>query len=152
MNVEITIQNIYFHLSKLEEAGIITRITSIKEGIHSTHYFGRTARLFVHVGSSSQKGFLSDEKVEKIMKLLEVLNHGLSIEAQIKVFDELQEKTDEARERIKKWMAENEKVIIEINIDFRDIYEMLFLLERFDESILETTQKMAKLFKYPSQE
>ena len=136
----------------MEEAGIITRITSIKEGRHSTHYFGRTARLFVHVGSSSQKIFSNNEKAEKIMKLLEVLNPGLSIEAQSIVFDELQEETDEARERIKKWMVENEKVIIELNIDFRDIYEVLFLLERFDESILETTQKIAKLFKYPSKQ
>ncbi len=92
------------------------------------------------------------QNITNITKLLETLNPGLSIEAQIKVFDELQEKTDEARERIKKWMAENEKVIIELNIDFRDIYEMLFLLERFDESILETTQKIAKLFKYPSKQ
>lgn len=150
LSVEITPQNIYFHLSKLEEAGIITRVASIKAGRHSTHYFGRTARLFVNVGSPSEKEYLNDEKIGKINDLLKRINPDIPEEIPQVVFNELKESTDESRERIKEWMAEYEKLIIDLNIDFRDIYEILFLIDRFDKTTIEITRKIAKLFKYPS--
>ncbi len=148
LDAVLTIQNIYFHLSKLEEVEFITRITSIKDGRHSTHYFGRTARLFLHVGPSSQKDFLTDEKLLKLTKLLEKLNPGVSLEDQVILFNELEKSSDKTRERIKYWMEENEKLIIELNIDFRDIYEILFMIDRFDKSAIDISRKIAKLFKY----
>ncbi|MHA1966218.1 MAG: winged helix-turn-helix domain-containing protein [Candidatus Hodarchaeales archaeon] len=149
LDVKITLQNIYFHLSKLEDAGFITRITSIKEGRHSTHFFGRTARLFLHIGSSSEKDFLTDEKLQKITSLLEKLNPGISLDDQISIFNELEESSAKARERIKHWMEKNEKLIIELNIDFRDAYEILYMIDRFDKAAIEIARKIAKLFKYP---
>jgi DNA-binding transcriptional ArsR family regulator len=150
LGVEITLQNIYFHLSKLENASIITRTASIKEGRHSTHYFGRTARLFVNVGSPSEKEYLNDEKIKRISELLGKINPDLPEETLLGVFNELKESTDESRERIKEWMAEYEKLIIDLNIDFRDLYEILFLIDRFDKSASEITRKISKLFKYPT--
>lgn len=81
--------------------------------------------------------------------LLERLNPGISLEDQVSLIYELEESLDEARERIKHWMEENEKLIIELNIDFRDIYEILFMIDRFDKSAIEIARKIAKLFKYP---
>ena len=149
LDIKITIQNIYFHLSKLEDAGFITRIASIKEGRHSTHFFGRTAKLFLHVGSSSEKDFLTDEKLQKLTELIEQLNPGISFNDQVSIFNDLEKSSDEVRKRITDWMEENEKLILDLNIDFRDVYQILFMIDRFDKSAIDISRKIAQLFKYP---
>ncbi len=143
----LTLQNIYFHLSKLEKAGFIIRIAYIKEGRNITKYYGRTARLFVQVGSSNE--FFKEDKMKKIQTLIKKINPDITTDTQINVTKELKKSTDESRQRIKHWIEVNEKILLELNYDFRDIYEILFLIDTFDRSTNEITLKLAKLLKYP---
>ena len=70
------------------------------------------------------------------------------MEDKVTLLTELEKCSDKTRERIKHWMEENEKLIIELNIDFRDIYEMLFMIDRFDKSAIDISRKIAKMLKY----
>ena len=149
LDANLTLQNIYFHLSKLEEADLITRIASIKKGRHSIHYFGRTARLFIQVDKPDDNNFLNDEKIGKILELLEKLNPNSSIKDHTKLFTELTETMKSSRGRIRNWMEKNEEMILDLNIDFRNLYEVLFLIDRFDSSAIEISSKIAKLLHYP---
>lgn len=42
---DISLHNLYFHIQKLEEAGLIKPIAILREGRHNVTYYGRTARI-----------------------------------------------------------------------------------------------------------
>jgi DNA-binding transcriptional ArsR family regulator len=42
---DISLHNLYFHIQKLEEAGLIKPVAILREGRHNVTYYGRTARV-----------------------------------------------------------------------------------------------------------
>lgn len=44
---DITLHNLYFHIQKLEEAGLIKPVAILREGRHNVTYYGRSARIML---------------------------------------------------------------------------------------------------------
>ena len=44
---DISLHNLYFHIQKLEEAGLIQTITILREGKHNVSYYGRKAQIMI---------------------------------------------------------------------------------------------------------
>ncbi|NPD89501.1 MAG: helix-turn-helix transcriptional regulator [Asgard group archaeon] len=42
---DLSLHNLYFHIQKLEEAGLIKPVAILREGRHNVTYYGRTARI-----------------------------------------------------------------------------------------------------------
>ena len=46
-NFDISLHNLYFHIQKLEEAGLIQTVTILREGKHNVSYYGRKAQVMI---------------------------------------------------------------------------------------------------------
>ncbi len=46
-NFDISLHNLYFHIQKLEEAGLIQTIAILREGKHNVSYYGRKAQVMI---------------------------------------------------------------------------------------------------------
>ena len=44
---DVSLHNLYFHIQKLEEAGLIQTVTILREGRHNVSYYGRTAQVLI---------------------------------------------------------------------------------------------------------
>ena len=44
---DISLHNLYFHIQKLEESGLIKPVAILREGRHNVTYYGRTARIML---------------------------------------------------------------------------------------------------------
>lgn len=44
---DISIHNLYFHIQKLEEAGLIQTVAILREGRHNVSYYGRVAQVLI---------------------------------------------------------------------------------------------------------
>ena len=56
---KISLQSLYFHLQKLEEAELIQTVTILRKGSHNTAYYGRTARIYLHMDNVKHKKKIS---------------------------------------------------------------------------------------------
>ncbi|MFW9778427.1 MAG: hypothetical protein ACFFE8_06185 [Candidatus Heimdallarchaeota archaeon] len=144
---KITLSNVYFHLGLLEEKGFIEPIASIKIGRTTTSFFGRKAKLFFALADSGKEEFLEDDKTGKFLALLAEMDPSASLTDHKELMNQLRERRNELHSSIKKWISleENEKMLVKLNIDLRDLYG--FLLFVLSESQLpnETSLKMAKI-------
>ncbi len=121
---DVTYTNLYFHLKKLLEAGVIQIIAYIIERNHRIAFYGRTARLILHGDPSSELKKIKSS-FEELAKLVKILNP----EIDTKIFEQLPEQyladEDEKAIIIAKWMAMNDEIITENGLSFDEIFSAL---------------------------
>lgn len=145
---KIKVSNVYFHLHKLEENGFVEIIASIKEGRHVTHYFGRTARLFLWIGEPIEE-LKENSKFKNIVSVLKHFNPDLPSDSIDLLLTSLVESKKETHTLIKNWIEVNEDLIIKLNLDVRDLYTFLVMINRSDPSTSELHKKIADMLNFP---
>ena len=146
---DVTYTNLYFHLKKLLEAGVIQIIAYVIERNHRIAFYGRTARLILHGDPSSELKEIKSS-FEELTKLIKILNP----EFDTQLFDQLPEQLladgEEKAIIIAKWMARNEEIITENELSFNLIFsalkKILFSGNIEDESLREV-MKVLKLLR-----
>jgi DNA-binding transcriptional ArsR family regulator len=151
INTRIKISNVYFHLNRLREKGYIEIVTSIKEGRQTTHFFGRTARLFLWMGEPLEtKKIAEDTAYLNFVTLLEQFKPNLASESIEGLYTSFIQAKLESHRRIKQWIKKNEEQLVRLNMDTRDLYQFLKSIDNCNSAIIEVNNKIARLLDFPS--
>ena len=152
LSIKIKISNVYFHLNKLLDKGYVQIVTSIKEGRQITHFYGRTARLFLWMGEPLDTTDVNDEsKFSDFIIILKRFNPDLTSVTINELFRSFLQVYQETHGRAKKWMEKNIEILTELNVDTRDVYKSLRLIDRSDSKTIETYNKIMKLLNFPEE-
>ena len=152
ISVQIKISNIYFHLNRLKDSGYVQIVASIKEGRQITHFYGRTARLFLWTGEPLDKTEVTNDSVHhNFMTLLQHFNPNLTSETINVLYRSFFQAKQENHDQVKKWMEKNIEILTELNVDTRDIYKFLMLIDRCDSKTIEVSNKILTLFNFPDE-
>ena len=149
LKTKIKLSNVYFHLHKLEEKGYVEIITSIKEGRHITHYYGRKARLYLWIGEPFEE-IKEKSKFQNIVDILKHFNPELSLDSIESLLNSLVKSKKKTHNLIKQWIESNENVLIDLNLDIRDLYRFLAMIDRCDPTTIELHNKITKLLNFPA--
>lgn len=141
---KIKLSNVYFHLNQLKGGGFVQLVTSIKEGRQITHYYGRTAKLFLWIGKTTD-----DTKDRNFIALLQYFNPDLTSETIEELYNSLLLAEVETHNRAKKWLENNVEELTELDVDTRDVYNFLKSIDRCNPRSIEVYDKINELLNFP---
>jgi Fe2+ or Zn2+ uptake regulation protein len=145
----ISLQSLYFHLQKLEEAGLIQTVTILKEGRHNTAYYGRTARIYLHTTPKKNEAKIT-QAFKAISEFASINNPNfeqVKMEGLLKKFLLFE---DQRRERISAWLTQYESLIIENDIDLSGLYKFLELIDTINPDNITLFQEILELLSLES--
>jgi hypothetical protein len=147
---KVKLSNIYFHLKRLDEIGLIKEITTIRGKKHSIAYYGRTAQLFHFGGSDSDDKTEAEDKIRLVItSIFKSLNPTLK-EAQIsELFETLYSHQKQRKNARDEWMANHSELLNSLEFDILDIDKFLVYLEMSTPDGLELATQFHKLLKFP---
>ncbi|MFX0014351.1 MAG: hypothetical protein ACFFB2_08445 [Promethearchaeota archaeon] len=144
ISIQIKISNVYFHLNKLKEKDHIQIVTSIKKGRQITHFYGRTARLFLWMGKLPDNSMYLN-----FISLFQHFNPDLTVKAIQGVFNSIVENDQKIHNRAKNWMENNIETLTNLNIDTRDVYNFLKSIDKCNPDSIEVYNHLKKLLNFP---
>jgi len=137
----ISLQSLYFHLQRLEEAGLIQTVTILREGRHNTAYYGRTARIFLHTDPKKNENKIA----RAFTAITELVTSKIPNFDQVRM-EELLERLllfeTQRRERISKWLTQYESTIIEKNIDLTSLFKFMELIDTINPDYIKIFQDL----------
>ena len=74
---EVSLNNLYFHLQKMEEADLIHTVTILREGRHNVSYYGRTAQVLVF-----RVDYEEYEKIKNAFNVIKEISDHIGIDSQ----------------------------------------------------------------------
>jgi len=144
IDTEMSIHTFYFHLQKLQKAGIIYPVTTIHEGRHNVAYFGRTAKNFFFEDRKQE-----EEKYRKMIaetgKLARILNPDLSKNSFEDYIEEVVEINHERYRKVQDWLSNHEKDVSREDLDLTQILSFLSRLGTAKNRLNEIYRKIAEL-------
>jgi hypothetical protein len=144
LSKKIKLSNVYFHLNQLKDREFVQIVATIKEGRQITHYYGRTAKLFLWGGKEE-----NDPKVSKFITLMQYFNPDLTSETIKGHYESLMEISLESHIRVKTWLENNVEKLTELNVDTRDVYSFLKSIDRCNPKSIEVYNKINELLNFP---
>lgn len=139
----VSLQGLYFHLQKLEEAGLIQTVTILREGRHNTAYYGRTARIFNHMDFKK-----IEEETKNNFSAIQKFGAVQNVNFDNKTFNDLLKRylnyQKSKDERLSKWLIQYESIIIENNINLTDFYRFMELMDTINPEYLEIFKELQK--------
>ncbi|MFX0126090.1 MAG: hypothetical protein ACFFAE_20885 [Candidatus Hodarchaeota archaeon] len=141
---KIKLSNVYFHLNQLKDREFVQIVTSIKEGRQITHYYGRTAKLFLWMGKEQ-----NDSEYSHFTTLMQFFNPDITSETVKELFKSLLQIKLEVHNRVKMWMENNVDILTELNVDTRDFYNFLKSIDRCNPRSIEVYNKINELLNFP---
>jgi len=142
--VKVSKTNLYFHLGVLEEHGLIKVVAKVLEGRHMVAYYGRTSRGIIHRDP--------EESLEKYRRYFEEAGRlakanrpGLDlnvVEGLAEEYLSIKQRRDAA---LADWMADNEELLNENNIDFYSVFEFIKSLDSTSPEYVEFMGKVSKI-------
>jgi DNA-binding transcriptional ArsR family regulator len=146
---DISLQSLYFHLQKLEEAELIQTVTILRKGSHNTAYYGRTARIFLHTDPVKHEKKIS-QAFAAIRQFAKVKNPDLNVEK----IDDFRERylTHEKQrsERISKWFIQYESLIVENNIDLTSFFKFMEIIDTINPENIQILKELQETLKFES--
>ncbi len=121
---KVSYTNLYFHLNKMEEAGIIKQIAKVIEKSHRITYYGRSAHV-VLLNSPETEIEKITQSLTELFKLMKIINAEFpDIKVNILAEQFFQEK-EELNSNLAKWIADNIDIIRNNNLDVSKIFKGL---------------------------
>ena len=141
--VKVSKTSLYFHLGVLEEHGLIKIVSKVLEGRHMVAYYGRTARGFIHRDPEE-----SLEKYrryfEEAGRLAKAYRPGLDLGVVEELAEEYMGILQRRDAALADWMADNEELIIENDVDFYSIFEFIKSLDSTSPEYVEFMGRVSK--------
>ena len=141
--VKMSKTSLYFHLGVLEEHGLIKVVSKVLEGRHMVAYYGRTARGFIHRDP--------EENLEKYRRYFEEAGRlakanrpGLDLRGVEELAEEYMGILQRRDAVLADWMADNEELIIENDVDFYSVFEFIKSLDSTSPEYVEFMGKVSK--------
>ncbi|MFX0091435.1 MAG: hypothetical protein ACFFBD_06700, partial [Candidatus Hodarchaeota archaeon] len=121
---KVKLPNIYFHLDKLQETGLVQPIVTLFDGRYEIRYFGRIAKFFLYSPSEAKVDRFEDF-FNSLSDLIRAFNPKIHEQEVYKLFKQYQLNRRIQSEKIIEWIKTNENVLIECNTDIADLYHFL---------------------------
>jgi DNA-binding transcriptional ArsR family regulator len=141
--VKVSKTNLYFHLGVLEEHDLIKVVAKLLEGRHRVAYYGRTSRGIIHRDPEE-----SLEKYRRYFKEAGRLAKANRPGLDLSVVEELAEEYLGILQRrdaaLGDWMADNEELINENDVDFYSVFEFIKSLDSTSPEYVEFMGKVSK--------
>jgi DNA-binding transcriptional ArsR family regulator len=141
--VNVSKTSLYFHLGVLEEHGLIKVVSKLLEGRHMVAYYGRTARGFIHRDPEENL-----EKYRRCFKEAGRLAKADRSGLDLGIVEELAEEYMGIMQRrdaaLADWMADNEELIIENDVDFYSVFEFIKSLDSTSPEYVKFMGKVSK--------
>ena len=147
-NEEFKLTNVYFHLQKLQEKGMIREVTQMGTGKRPKTYYGRTAKIFL---DTEDMGYdlENDEFFQKVFMIVSKLHPELN-ESEIKkpFYDLNSFKWENIQKLLNNWFTEHKEILSSVDIDNTKLYVYLArLLDYFNEEYISLNKKVCDVFK-----
>ena len=146
---DISLQSLYFHLQKLEEAELIQTVTILRKGSHNTAYYGRTARIFLHTDPVKHEKKIS-QAFATIKQFAKLKNPDLNEEK----LDDFRERylahEKQRSERISEWFIQYETLIVENNIDLTSFFKFMEIIDTINPENIQILKKLQETLKFES--
>jgi len=143
--IKMSQHSLYFHLKKLEEIGYIKVVARIREGRHNVAYYGRTSRTLLRRDP--------EESLEKYEKWLQEMGRLVKVKKPEFDMDQLKGLAEEYLEIMRRrdralgeWMASNEELIYEAEIDSYSLFKFIQAMDVVAPENLEFIRKVRVIF------
>ena len=145
----VKLSNIYFHLGRLEELGLIKEIVTIKGKRQDIAYYGRTAQLFHFGGTKADNRSEYEEKIIKSMtSVIKSLNPAIKEKKITELFDAIWAYREEQRKARNAWITANSDLFNSLEFDILDIDKFMELLEMSTEEGYRLAKEFSRLLKF----
>ncbi|MFX1284524.1 MAG: hypothetical protein ACFFB5_12765 [Promethearchaeota archaeon] len=146
---DISLQSLYFHLQKLEEAELIQTVTILRKGSHNTAYYGRTARIFLHTDLVKHEQKIS-RAFTAIKQFVKVKNPDLNVEKLDNFRQRYLTHEKQRSERISKWFIQYESLIVENNIDLTSFFKFMEIIDTINPENIQILKELQETLKFES--
>ncbi|MHA2226440.1 MAG: hypothetical protein ACXAC8_14620 [Candidatus Hodarchaeales archaeon] len=146
---DISLQSLYFHLQKLEEAELIQTVTILRRGNHNTAYYGRTARIYLHTDPVKNEKKIS-QAFSAIKQFTKVKNPELNQEKLDDLLERYLSREKLRSERISKWFIQYESLIVENNIDLTSFFKFMEILDTSNPENIQILKELQDTLKFES--
>lgn len=140
-DIKLSLQSLYFHLQKLEEFGLTTTITIIREGKHNSAYIGRTARVFLFMDVQAENKKYRNRFSEASKLDLSAGNEEARVIFNNYVARFLDLKREQ-RERISEILVTNEEILTLKHVDLAQLFGFLELLSMAEPEMVELLREV----------
>ncbi|MHA2295506.1 MAG: winged helix-turn-helix domain-containing protein [Candidatus Hodarchaeales archaeon] len=141
---DLSLQSLYFHLQKLEEAGLIQTITILREGRHNIAFYGRTARIFLF-GDFAKEQKEYSRAFHEITRFAKSKNPDVKDE-EIDIFlNRFLEYEKKRKQRISDWLIQHESIIAENNIDLSYLYKFIELVDSINPEYIKIFKELLEI-------
>jgi hypothetical protein len=145
----ISLQSLYFHLQKLEEVELIQTVTILRKGSHNTAYYGRTARIYLHMDNVKH-----EKKLSKAFLAIKQFARVKNPELNEKALDDIREKylsrEKQRSERISKWLTQYESLIVENDIDLTSLFQFMEILDTINTENIQILKELHDTLQFES--
>jgi hypothetical protein len=146
---KIVLQNIYFHLEKLETKGFLQVIASLPQGKRFTSYYGRTSRMISLRIEPPEKGkgdyaFLQDRGLINLIQQISPQVSQEQIEHAILSLDRL---NDQSVDNFMEWAETNKNAFRGISIDNERLFRLFNVIIRFNPTVSKGLSELAEIMK-----
>ena len=145
----VSLQSLYFHLQKLEEAGLLQTVTILREGRHNTAYYGRTARIYLHTDPKKNELKIT-EAFRAISEFASINSPNFEKAKMEELLEKLLLFEDQRRERISTWLTQYESMIIEHDIDLTGLFKFMELIDTINPNNIRLFQEIIELLSFES--
>ncbi|MHA2170946.1 MAG: hypothetical protein ACXAB7_13705 [Candidatus Kariarchaeaceae archaeon] len=146
---KIVLQNIYFHIEKLENHGFLQVITSLSQGKRLTSYYGRTSRMVLlrtdDIGDDKKEyAFLQDEGLIALIQQISPKVSREQIEQSLISLDRLNKNSMNS---FREWAESNKSAFRESSVDNESLFKLYNVIIRFNANVCTGLSELAKLMK-----
>ncbi|MHA2091906.1 MAG: hypothetical protein ACW98K_13715 [Candidatus Kariarchaeaceae archaeon] len=146
---KIVLQNIYFHIEKLENHGFLQAITSLSQGKRLTSYYGRTSRMVLLrtkdlENDKKEYAFLQDEGLIALIQQISPSASREQIEQSLISLDRLNKNSIN---NFREWAESNKSAFREISVDNESLFKLYNVIIRFNADVCTGLFELAKLMK-----
>lgn len=139
--------NLYFHIEKLVQAGLLQEVANIKDGRRTVTYFGRTAKIFLFLQNEPRE---PTDLWEALFPIIPKLNPTVTEDEVTRLKKRVFRRNPEVmEEKIIAWFEKNNEVLAGQDIDFAQLYNLLARILLYDHEYQEDINLMAKILDLP---
>jgi len=141
---EVKKSNLFFHLRKMEESGILQDVGVIKSGKRRTTYYSRVAKVFISTKMKDEAEFKLQQS-NHFRTLLQRLNPGVEEDKIDTILDQMDSIQCDCSPYYMKWIKQHEIAFKGIHIDFVELFKLFNLIQQMNADNIKVIDNLANL-------
>ena len=140
--------NLYFHLQKLEDHGIIQVVVQLPTGKRFTTYYGRRAKIITISSKENYKMGYNILMEREFKTFLRRLNPELQDQELDRALNLVDRKNHyQSMTKLHLWLQNHEKELQDLDLDLRRLFDLMGLIIRYDRKTFEGLAKLSQYLK-----